>query len=250
MPKRRNWTREELIVVFNLYCKIPFSKTVKTNPKVIETANLIGRSPSAVAFKLGNFGAFDPELKKRGISGLANYSRLDKAIWEEFNANWSELVIESEAIVSLLKSENQLITEIPKHKITEKKRIITTRVNQGFFRTAVLINYDSTCCITGLNIPSMLEAAHIIGWKKDKGNRLNPQNGLCLNRLHHKAFDHGYFTIMDDFSIKISRHLEEFNDSEGLDFLKSFNGKCINSPNRFLPKQEFLEFHRSNVFKQ
>ena len=82
MPKRRNWTRQELIVVFNLYCKIPFSKTVKTNPKVIATANLIGRSPSAVAFKLGNFGAFDPELKKRGISGLTNYSKLDKEIWE------------------------------------------------------------------------------------------------------------------------------------------------------------------------
>lgn len=249
MPKRRNWSREELIVVFNLYCKIPFSKTVKTNPKVIEVANLIGRSPSAVAFKLGNFGAFDPELKKRGISGLTNYSKLDKAIWEEFNANWSELVIESEAIVSLLKSENQLITEIPKPKITEKKRIITTRVNQGFFRTAVLINYDSTCCITGLNIPSMLEAAHIVSWRKDKENRLNPQNGLCLNRLHHKAFDEGFFTIMNDFSIKTSKYLNDFNHSDGLNFLKQIEGKCINAPSRFLPKQAFLEFHREYIFK-
>jgi len=80
MQKRRNWTRAELIVVFNLYCKIPFSKTVKTNPKVIEVTNLIGRSPSAVAFKLGDFGSFDPELKKRNISGLTNTSKLDKII--------------------------------------------------------------------------------------------------------------------------------------------------------------------------
>ena len=47
-------------------------------------ANLIGRSPGAVAFKLGNFGSFDPELKKRGIGGLPNTSKLDKEIWDEF----------------------------------------------------------------------------------------------------------------------------------------------------------------------
>ncbi len=46
-----NWTREELIIAFNLYCKIPFSKSVKTNPEVIKVANLVGRTPSSVAFK-------------------------------------------------------------------------------------------------------------------------------------------------------------------------------------------------------
>ncbi|MCU0240018.1 MAG: hypothetical protein MUC29_11300, partial [Pyrinomonadaceae bacterium] len=83
-----NWTREQLIITFNLYCKIPFAKTVKTNPEVIKVANLIGRTPSAVAFKLGNFGSFDEELKKRGIKGLPNTSRLDKEIWDEFENNW------------------------------------------------------------------------------------------------------------------------------------------------------------------
>jgi hypothetical protein len=68
-----NWTREQLIVTFNLYCKIPFSKSVQGNSDVIRVANLIGRTPSAVAFKLGNFGSFDPELKKRGIGGLVEF---------------------------------------------------------------------------------------------------------------------------------------------------------------------------------
>lgn len=56
-----NWTREQLIVAFNLYCKIPFAKAVQTNPEVIRVASIIGRSPGAVAFKLGNFGSFDSE---------------------------------------------------------------------------------------------------------------------------------------------------------------------------------------------
>lgn len=98
--KNSNWRREELIIAFNLYCKIPFSKTVKTNPEVIKVANLIGRTPSAVAFKLGNFGSFDEELKKKGIVGLANTSKLDKAIWDEFNSNWEKLAYESELLIA------------------------------------------------------------------------------------------------------------------------------------------------------
>lgn len=46
--ERRLWTREEEIVVFNLYCKIPFNKSSKYHPEVIRIANLIGRTASAV----------------------------------------------------------------------------------------------------------------------------------------------------------------------------------------------------------
>ena len=56
------WEREELILAFELYCRIPFSKTKRNNPAVIELAKLIGRTASSVARKLGNFGSFDPML--------------------------------------------------------------------------------------------------------------------------------------------------------------------------------------------
>lgn len=56
------WTRDQPLIAFNLYCKIPFSKTKANNPLVIEVANLIGRSPASVAMKLGNFGSFDAAL--------------------------------------------------------------------------------------------------------------------------------------------------------------------------------------------
>ena len=52
--ERRLWTREESIVVFNLYCKIPFNKSSKFHPEVIKVANLINRTPSAVNMKIGN----------------------------------------------------------------------------------------------------------------------------------------------------------------------------------------------------
>ncbi len=63
MP-RRDWTREELIVAFNLYCKIPFGRIHIRNPLVIELARAIGRTPSAVSWKLANFARLDPTLSE------------------------------------------------------------------------------------------------------------------------------------------------------------------------------------------
>ena len=68
------WTREELILAINLYCKLPFGKIHRNNPDVIRLANLIGRTPNSVSFKLVNFASFDPSLKARGIKGAQNAS--------------------------------------------------------------------------------------------------------------------------------------------------------------------------------
>lgn len=51
------WLREELILAFGLYCRIPFKKTKANNPIVIKLAKLLHRSPASVARKLGNFGS-------------------------------------------------------------------------------------------------------------------------------------------------------------------------------------------------
>ena len=68
MP-RREWTREELILAFNLYCKIPFGRIHHGNPKIIELAEALGRTPAALSWKLANFARLDPALKRRNIVG-------------------------------------------------------------------------------------------------------------------------------------------------------------------------------------
>ncbi len=70
------WLRDELILAFDLYCRIPFKKTKASNPEVISLAKLLDRSPAAVARKLGNFGSFDPELQKQQVTGLLHASKL------------------------------------------------------------------------------------------------------------------------------------------------------------------------------
>jgi putative restriction endonuclease len=70
MAERKNWSKQELILAFNLYCKLPFGQYRSTNKKVQELAKVIGRTPNAVALKLGNLARLDPFHQKRGVKGL------------------------------------------------------------------------------------------------------------------------------------------------------------------------------------
>ena len=70
MAERKNWTREETILAFDLYCKVPFSKISKTNEKIIDLAKVIGRTPSAVGLKMANLARFDKELQSRDVSAI------------------------------------------------------------------------------------------------------------------------------------------------------------------------------------
>ncbi|TDG35679.1 HNH endonuclease [Pedobacter changchengzhani] len=255
MSKISDWTREQTIVAFNVYCKIPFKSSSKTNSTIIKYANIIGRSPSALNMKVGNFGRLDPELKKQGIVGLGNGSKLDETIWNEFNGNWEKLAYESELLIAQF--QNKAIEEIVDFDVeyfpqgTERETLIRVRVNQSFFRSTILASYNQKCCITGLSIPDFLVASHIVPWKKDKANRLNPHNGLCLNSIHDKAFDRGFITITPDFKIKISDYFKDYSKENAVsDLFLKYENQTITLPDKFLPSQHFLDFHYQNIFRK
>jgi putative restriction endonuclease len=253
MAKSNNWTRQETIVAFNVYCKIPFKNSSKTNPTIIKYANIIGRSPSALNMKVGNFGRLDPDLKKQGIVGLGNGSKLDEIVWNEFNGNWEKLAYESELLIA--EFQNKKIEEIIDDEFfefpigKERETIIKQRVNQNFFRSTILSSYNLKCCITGLSITDFLIASHIKPWKTDELNRLNPHNGLCLNSIHDKAFDKGFITITPDYKIKVSKYFDVFKkDKAASDFFLKYENRSILLPDRFLPSKEFLDWHNTNLF--
>jgi len=250
MKERILWNQEELILAIKLYCKTPFGKLHKSNPDVIALAGLIGRTPSAVTWKLVNFASFDPSLIARGIRGATNASNLDKEIWNEFFNQWDALAYESEVL--LAKKKNKEIEVESEYQIKEgltKDRMVKTRVNQAFFRSSILASYNFTCCITGIKQPELLIASHIRPWGLDERNRLNPQNGLCLNALHDKAFEYGYMTITPEYQIRISSILskQSGNPSIAENFIK-FNHKPIILPSRFLPDPDFLTYHNQYRF--
>lgn len=254
MPSNK-WTREELILAFNLYCKIPFGTIHIRNPKIIDLAKFLGRTPSAVSWKLANLASLDPTLKKRNIAGASHSAKLDAEIWEEFNNNWDLLSFESEKLLAEKTGKSvEEITDIEVFDLPkagkEREAIVKVRVNQSFFRKAVLAAYDFKCCITGLGIPELLNASHIIPWSKDKVNRVNPRNGLCLNAIHDRAFDRGLLTITTEYKVKISSSIKSVDISESVqNFLVRYDGTKIESPARFFPDASFLMYHNENIFK-
>lgn len=244
------WTRNELILAINLYCKLPFGKMHSRNKEIIEFASLIGRTPSSVALKLVNFASLDSTLQARGIKGASNSSKLDKQIWNEFYNNWDAALFESENLLAKAKHTTiEQLNHIDANEILQqgldKERLVKTRVNQSIFRTMVLAAYNSTCCITGISNTDLLIASHIVPWSKDEKNRLNPSNGLCLNALHDRAFDKYLITIdADDYTIKVSTKLKtkQANESMQHNFF-ALDGKSIVLPDKFLPDRELLKKH-------
>lgn len=250
------WTKEELILAINLYCKLPFGRLHRSNPEIIKLAHLLNRTPSAIAYKLVNFASFDPELKARGIKGASNASKLDKEIWNEFFANLDYLSYESEKLLAqfnhttIEKLNHIEENELPKEG-KERERIVKTRVNQSFFRNSILAAYNNTCCITGLQQSELLIAGHIKPWGVDEKNRLNPRNGIAINALHDKAFENGLITITPNYRIKISSTLKKQNNNAIItEYFLRYENEEIKLPSRFLPEKEFLEYHNDEKFKK
>ncbi|MFC5682069.1 HNH endonuclease [Flavobacterium sp. MAHUQ-51] len=257
MAAKNLWTKEELILAFNLYLKIEFGKTHKGNPQVIELANLLGRTPSSIAMRLGNFASVDPYHLQRGIGGLQNGSNQVQPIWDEFFNNQEELIFLSEKILaekenSTIENKYQnLLFDLKDLKGETVKREIKTRVNQSVFRQIVLANYNNKCAITGIDIPELLLASHIIPWSKNEEHRLNPENGICLSALYDKAFDKGILGINKNYTVILSTNLKKKKDTA---FFKSYfapiDNQKITTAVKYFPRVEFLEFHLDTIFEK
>jgi putative restriction endonuclease len=241
------WTKDELMLAINLYSKLTFGQMSQTNKDIIELARLIGRTPGSVTYKLVNFASLDPRLTQKG---MANASKLDKQIWEEYMNNWDEVFFESEVLLAQKKHttvEKLYNIDLDKYKQKEGKevqRLVKMRVNQEAFRAAVLTNFNNQCCITGIGINELLVASHIVPWSIDSVNRLSPNNGLALNALHDKAFDKHLITVTEDLKIKISSRFYHYKEVLSIkeNFI-DYDGKSLINPKKFYPDVEFLRMH-------
>ena len=257
----RKWSRNELIVAFNLYCQLPFGRLHQRAPEIVQLAALLNRSPSAVAMKLVNIASLDPAITASGRSGLGNAAAADRAVWAEFHADWEALALESAQIRRGLAvahgapddtsatEDSRAEDDVLDYVGVSKSSVVQVRVKQAFFRKAVLASYEGRCCITGLSERRLLVASHIVAWAADSNNRLNPRNGLCLSSLHDKAFDAGLLTLSTDHRVVMSKAaLSLADDSFAVSSLLVCAGQKIRLPQKFMPDESFLEHHRTKVF--
>jgi putative restriction endonuclease len=248
--QQTDWTREEHILAFNLYCKIPFGQIHMHNPRVIQMAKLLRRSVGSVSLKLSNFARLDPALQARGIRGMRHGAKGEVDIWREFAEHPETLAFESERLLAArLGQPIEQVADVDTGDLPpagrEREATVRVRVNQSFFRDRILSAYNFRCCVTGLAVQPLLTASHIIPWAEDEKNRLNPRNGLCLNALHDRAFDRHLMWIEDGFVIRFSRGLGETAgaNNDAIRWLTSFDGARLLLPKQFAPDTEFLKCH-------
>ena len=240
MNERKRWKREELALALNLYCKLPFGKMHAHNPEIIKLSEYLGRTPGAVAMKLVNFASLDPTLKQKGLTAC---SKLDRQVWQEFFSN-EDMVGQTEMISESLAPQcPEDSTDYSADDIIVSAKM---RKAQNFFRKTILTNYGNACCISGMKIPEMLVAGHIVPWRVDKSIRLCPQNGLCLNALYDKAFDKGIITIDSSYRVVVSKSVARVKSNAAL---LAFEGQKITLPEKFLPSLQFLDYHQVHIFR-
>ena len=109
----------------------------------------------------------------------------------------------------------------------------------------VLHNFGNKCCITGLNIPQVLRASHIVPWSSDKTNRMNPENGLCLSATYDAAFDKHLISFDDDYRMIVSKEIKDYYTNDvAKAYFENYEGKQLALPSLYLPSKKLLAKHR------
>jgi len=133
----------------------------------------------------------------------------------------------------------------------ERRQVLTNRtVRDAAFRKVVIEAYECRCAFSGLKIingggRAEVEAAHIKPVSANGPDSVN--NGLALSGTLHWMFDRGLLTLDNDFSIKISRHVNDFDSAERL-LLPNLRAIVPSDP-YLHPRADFIAWHQEHVFK-
>ncbi|MDP4489911.1 HNH endonuclease signature motif containing protein [Pseudoalteromonas piscicida] len=92
-------------------------------------------------------------------------------------------------------------------KKTKREAIINARIGQGQFRKDLFKQWDAKCPVTGVDVPELLVASHIVPWAlANDEEKVDPNNGILLSPSIDKLFDKSFISFNDEGSIIV--HLQ------------------------------------------
>ena len=120
---------------------------------------------------------------------------------------------------------------------------VKRRVHQHRFRELVLKAYTRRCAICELGHASLLDAAHIM---EDRDERGLPEisNGLTLCKIHHSAYDVNIRGNSPDLTVHVREDILREIDGPMLEHgLEAMAGRALRVPRResWRPNREFLD---------
>ena len=135
------------------------------------------------------------------------------------------------------------------YKVDDLKDEEKIFVRNAAFRRVVVSLYEQRCAFCKLKIISqdnqnIVDGAHIKPFSEFRDDQFD--NGVALCKNHHWAFDHGWFSINDDYQIIVpkSRIYEETpTDTKAM---SDFHGEQLLMPiqTAYQPRIEALQWHR------
>jgi len=127
----------------------------------------------------------------------------------------------------------------------EKNTLKKAREGQGKYRQLILEEFPAGCIITKINDERLLIASHIKPWiDSNDEEKIDRYNGLLLSPTFDRLFDQGFITFQNDGIVNTSPYISPLNWKKvGLQNNTKFELK------RNEKREEFLEYHRLNIFK-
>lgn len=127
---------------------------------------------------------------------------------------------------------------------------VKVRLHQRRFRELVVSAYRTTCAMCRLKHGELLDAAHILPDRDERGRPEIP-NGLCLCKIHHAAFDANIVGVDPDYRVHVRRDvLEEHDGPMLLHGLQEMQNVTLQLPRGLgqRPRPEYLD-ERFAAFK-
>ncbi len=182
-----------------------------------------------------------PNITYLSVLKLKNNNGEIKYYWKLFVDYFNENIQAKE-----IKKEEENIIEDTSLTSTEKEVIVKARKGQGEYRKK-LLEECPFCPITIVSDDRLLIASHIKPWaKSEKHEKTDPKNGFMFTPTYDFLFDRGFITFTNNQEMIVSPWLSKMTCSK----LNLVNNKKY----PLLPiddkRAEYLEYHRSNIFKQ
>lgn len=199
--------------------------------------SIIDLTIAAQSLRLNNPELDDPliyALRQLGAPGLEDFT------WMGVHS------IENEEAQVLGEVNLDDAREVARNRIKKWRQVAERGTEGKKFSEAVKSAYNNTCLISGYRLPktdftgaSGVDAAHILPWAEYNINSI--QNGICLNKLAHWAFDAGIIKISpqpnDQYIVSITNtalHAEQIGQID-LEIFRPYEGNISSS---LLPKDK------------
>jgi len=121
--------------------------------------------------------------------------------------------------------------------------VVKSRLHQHRFRELVVAAYGERCTVCRLHHPELLDAAHILEDRDERGKPEVP-NGLALCKIHHGAYDANILGIDPDYHVHVRKSVLEETDGPMLRHgIQEMDGATIVVPGKeeWKPRLEYLE---------